>query len=405
MTKITIMILVVLILLGIFLIRAIDNDPVQDTTKINLKLIDCHSNSHDDPEVCNLLETNDLHKQEHITLPTIVRRSLGLRDPVNGRINQQVRVGIDANGNNQIDETEEYSVYTVVKDYDRTKAAYMGKGGLNRIEASSGMNVILDTRIITSTSCPSIETPGQYECFFNPDPNQRYLIAIAPHGGSNEIGTAQQVEVMKQYIVEKTNIPLTTYELLGNNKGGMGSHEIYHITSTEIDNTGLIHNYSHVIYPMLSSIPRDYRFSVSFHGFSPDEDEKCSHPDPGANYTPDKQDGHAVVIYLGGRDTNTHKNMLRDKIESRVYEVYNNMNYSTKDSYCKPLVKIPDVNSDEEKLYGGNDPDNIVNWLGSSGIQIEQSTYALYLKNTDVKSPFRDSIAQAVAEYYADMYP
>ena len=82
------------------------------------------------------------------------------------------------------------------------------------------------------------------------------------------------------------------------------------------------------------------------------------------------------------------------------------MNSSTKDSYCRPLVKIPDVNSDEEKLYGGDDPDNIVNWLGDSGIQIEQSTYALYIKNTSpsVKSPFRDSIAWAVAEYYRDLH-
>ncbi len=83
------------------------------------------------------------------------------------------------------------------------------------------------------------------------------------------------------------------------------------------------------------------------------------------------------------------------------------MNSSTKESYCKPLVKIPDVNSDEAKLYGGDDPDNIVNWLGGSGIQVEQSTYALYIKNTSpiVKSPFRDSIAQAVAEYYRDLHP
>ncbi len=408
MNKITIMVLVVSIMIGIFLIdRAIDIDQVWNTTKISLKLVDCHSSSHDDSEVCDLLETNDFHKQEHITLPATVRKSLGLRDPVNGKINQQIRVGIDTNGNDRIDETEEYAVYTVVKDYNRTKAAYMGKGGLNRIKASNGMNVILDTRIITSTSCPSMDTPGQYECFFNPDPNQRYLIAIAPHGGSNEIGTAQQVDVMKQYIVDRTNIPVTTYELLGNTKGGVGSHERYHITSTEIDNTGLIHNYSHVSYPLLSTTPRDYRFSVAFHGFSFDGDEKCPQSDPGANYTQDKQDGHAVVIYLGGLDTNTHKKMLRDKIESSVYEVYNNMNSATKGSYCRPLVKIPDVNSDEEKLYGGDDPNNIVNWLGGSGIQIEQSTYALYIKDTSptVKSPFRDSIAQAVAEYYRDLYP
>ena len=129
MNKMTIMILVVSIMIGIFLIgRAIDIDQVRKTAKISLKLVDCHSNSHDDSEVCNLLESNDLHKQEHITLPSIVRKNLGLRDPVNGRINQQIRVGIDTNENGRIDETEEYAVYTVVKDYDRTKAAYMGKG-------------------------------------------------------------------------------------------------------------------------------------------------------------------------------------------------------------------------------------------------------------------------------------
>ncbi|HMB46468.1 MAG TPA: carbohydrate binding domain-containing protein, partial [Candidatus Methanoperedens sp.] len=373
--------------------------PVRKSTKISLKVVDCYSNSHEDPEVCNLLGANKLHTQEHITLPAIVRRNFGLRDPVDGRINQQIRVGVDANGNNRIDETEAYAVYTVVMDYDRTQTAYMGTKGLNRIGASSGMKVIMDTQVLTSPTCPSIGTIGQYECFFNPNPNQRYLIAIAPHGGSNEIGTAQQVDALKQFLVDKTNIPITTYQLLGTKKGG-NSHDSYHITSTEIDNTNLIHDYFHVSYPLLSKIPRDYQFSVAFHGFSLDEDEKCPSPDPGANYTPDKQDGHAVVIYIGGRDIDAHKQILRNKIESNVYAVYNNMSSSNKKSYCKPLVKIPDVNSDQGKLYGGDNPENIVNWLSGSGLQFEESSYARYIKNTNpiVKSPFRDSIARAVAE-------
>jgi phage replication-related protein YjqB (UPF0714/DUF867 family) len=380
--------------------------PVRKSVKINLKLVDCYSNSHDDPEVCNLLGANNLHTQEHITLPAIVRRNLGLRDSVDWRIDQQIRVGVDANGNNRIDETETYAVYTVVKDYDRTQMAYMGTKGLNRIGAYSGMKVILDTQVITSPTCPSPGTIGQYECLFNPNPDQRYLIAIAPHAGSNEIGTAQQVDTMKQYLVDKTNIPITTYQLLGTKKGG-NSHESYHITSTEIDNTSLIHNYSHVSYPLLSKIPRDYQFSVAFHGFSLDEDEKCPSTDPGANYTPDKQDGHAVVIYVGGQDIDAHKEILRKKIESNVYAVYNNLSSSTKNSYCKPLVKIPDVNTDQGKLYGGDNPDNIVNWLSSSGLQLEQSSYARYIKNTSpiLKSPFSDSIARAVAEYYRDLHP
>lgn len=320
------------------------------------------------------LLTNGPYAEEHITLPTKVRTNLGLRNPdPAGEINQQIRVGFDRNQDGKLADNETFAIYTVVKDYNILPAVNyteipirMGQKARNRIGANIGDTVLLDTKVVTSGGCDEKKV-GLYECLVDPTPNSNRLVAIAPHGGSIENGTNEQVDAMRKFLDK----PFTGYKLLGKNQGnGQGSRDRFHITSTEMDNTALgVIPYSHVSYPVLRQnlSSRNFRYAVSFHGFAYPSTTGCKDP---------------VVIYVGGLDEQNKPGLVK-QIQKAIGD---NPAYF---SDCKK-VEIP--NGGE---YAGKDPGNLVNWLtanDNSGIQLEQSKAARDLYGTQ--------IAKAVAEFY-----
>ncbi len=320
------------------------------------------------------LLTNGPYAEEHITLPTKVRTDLGLRAPdAGGKINQQIRVGFDRNKDGKLQDNETFAIYTVVTDYNILPPVNyteipvrLGQKARSRIGANVGDTVLLDTKLVTSGGCDEKKV-GLYECLVDPTPNYNRLVAIAPHGGSIETGTDEQVDAMRLFLDK----PFTGYKLLGRNQSnGQGSHERYHITSTEMDNTawGVI-PYSHVSYPVLRQnlSSRNFRYAVSFHGFSYPSTIGCKNP---------------VVIYVGGLDEQ-HKPGLVKQIQKAIGD--NPANFSD----CK---KVEILTAGE---YAGKNPRNIVNWLTAndiSGIQLEQSKAARDIYGTQ--------IAKAVAEFY-----
>ncbi len=169
------------------------------------------------------------------------------------------------------------------------------------------------------------------------DGHHQGLIAIAPHGGAIERHTDEQAEHVRERLAFKS---VSVWLCKGFKQGG-GAFDRWHITSTDI---------SPESFPKLETvIGRDFKYAVSFHGWTED------------------------FICIGGRAPPDLKNEIKTAIN-----------------------EIPDfditVKTDEEGCgaFNGNDPRNIVNRLGTNGIQIEQSIEA--------RTRFGCAIACAVAD-------
>lgn len=168
--------------------------------------------------------------------------------------------------------------------------------------------------------------------------SHRGLIAIAPHGGAIERHTDEQAEHVRQHLGSK---PIFVWLCKGF-KQGRGAFDRWHITSTDINEES---------FPKLKTvIGRGFEYAVAFHGFRED------------------------FICIGGSASPE----LKNEIKAAISEI--------------PVFDI-EVKTDDEGCPGafnGNDPRNIVNRLGTNGIQIEQSIEA--------RTRFGCAIACAVAD-------
>jgi len=165
------------------------------------------------------------------------------------------------------------------------------------------------------------------------------LIAIAPHGGLIERHTDEQAEPVGDRLASKC---VSVWVCNGLKEGG-GAFDRWHITSTDI---------SEESFPKLRTvIGRHFEYAVAFHGWN--EKSICI----GGSAPPDLKD--------------QIKTAIRNAIPDREIKVI----------------------TDEEGCPGafnGNDPKNIVNRLGTNGVQIEQSI--------DARTGFGCEIADAVAD-------
>jgi phage replication-related protein YjqB (UPF0714/DUF867 family) len=170
------------------------------------------------------------------------------------------------------------------------------------------------------------------------DGHHRGLIAIAPHGGAIERHTDEQAQRVRERLASKG---VSVWLCKGFKEDG-GAFDRWHITSTDI---------SEESFPKLKTvIGRQFKYAVAFHGWS--EDSIC----------------------IGGKAPPDLKNQIKTVINAI------------------PNLDI-DVKTDEEGCPGafnGNDPKNIVNRLGTNGVQIEQSL--------DARTGFGRAIADAVAD-------
>jgi phage replication-related protein YjqB (UPF0714/DUF867 family) len=168
----------------------------------------------------------------------------------------------------------------------------------------------------------------------------RGLIAIAPHGGNIEPHTDEQAERVGKQLACKC---VSTWVCKGFKKGG-GAFDRWHITSTDI---------SEESFPKLKTvIGRRFEYAVAFHGWS--EDSIC----------------------IGGSAPPALKREIKEAVERAISD---------------PTIVV--ATSEEGRCPGafnGDDPRNIVNRLGASGIQLEQSIEA--------RARYGVRIADAVAD-------
>ena len=180
------------------------------------------------------------------------------------------------------------------------------------------------------------------------DGQNHRLVVIAPHGGEIEGYTDKQAEyVVNQFSYDRVSL----WTCKGfSSKGGSDAFERWHITSTEI---------SEKSFPKLNTIfGRTFEYSIAFHGWTKDN------------------------ICVGGRKDNKTVDKLkveiRDAIHNTLKELGSNIQVNV--SGCPEC----------SEGFNGDSEDNIVNRLGTNGIQIEQCKMA--------REKYYENIAEAVAK-------
>jgi phage replication-related protein YjqB (UPF0714/DUF867 family) len=170
---------------------------------------------------------------------------------------------------------------------------------------------------------------------------------IAPHGGEIEKWTDKQAEIVANHFSSQR---ASLWMCKGFSiEGQEGAFRRWHITSTEISKE----SFSNL--NKISGSSPTFNYSIAFHGWNEDKD----------------------VICVGGSDNQTPPD-LKKRIRDAIQEVLpENSNIQVLDSGCP-------------EGFNGNDPYNIVNKLGTNGIQIEHCPKA--------RNEFHDVIAQAVVK-------
>jgi phage replication-related protein YjqB (UPF0714/DUF867 family) len=217
----------------------------------------------------------------------------------------------------------EFALYTVSELLHETTdpVVRMGLGGRKRLGEEGEFDGVLDTKVVDPDLCEKeARDAGELVERLDDDGSQTHLIVIAPHGGDIEEHTDTQAE----RVVERLGPQLaSSWRAKGWGTDG-GAFVRWHITSTDIDP---------VSFPLLDSVmSRRFAHAVAFHGFN---------DEPG--------------VLIGGTASARLKERLRQAIQRVLPE------------RLGVRVALP------TELYGGDDPDNIVNRLSPcGGIQIEQ---------------------------------
>lgn len=178
------------------------------------------------------------------------------------------------------------------------------------------------------------------------------LAVIAPHGGDVEEGTAEEGERIVEQLSSKC---VSAWICKGYKKGG-GAFDCWHITSTDISEDS---------FPGLQTIMnRQFRYVIAFHGWKHNS------------------------ICIGGSMSDPLKQQIKTEIEKAV-------------SGSGIEVAIGGESGDKTcpDDFNGNDPRNIVNRLGTYGVQIEQSEEARTMVDEENR-PLRLKIADAVANVF-----
>jgi phage replication-related protein YjqB (UPF0714/DUF867 family) len=253
-------------------------------------------------------------------------------------LGQQVRIHHDG----------EFALYTVTELLHETTESVvrMGLGGRRRLQADEEFEGVLDTKVVDpDLSDTDARDAGELVERLDDDGAPTHLIVIAPHGGEIEEHTDEQAERVAALLGPEL---ASAWRAKGWKPDG-GAFIRWHITSTDINP---------VCFPKLNSVmSRGFAHAVAFHGF---DDE------PG--------------VLIGG----TAPAELKEQIRRAIQLVL--------PSGFEARVALP------TELFGGDDPNNIVNRLSPcGGIQIEQG-----------EIPRRDhggDIADAVADVFRPPEP
>jgi len=194
------------------------------------------------------------------------------------------------------------------------------------------------------------EKRGELIEHLNHDVQNSKLVVIAPHGGDIEQWTDVEAQcVANHFSTDRVSLWLCKgFSSKSNGKSNEDALERWHITSTEI---------SEKSFPMLNKIigaNPTFNYSIAFHGWK--EDSICVGGNP---HNPDTRLKGDIRV------------AIKEALEERNSDIVVNV------SPC-PTGK-----------FNGDKPKNIVNRLGTNGIQIEQCKIA--------RREYHDVIARAVA--------
>lgn len=198
----------------------------------------------------------------------------------------------------------------------------------------------------------------------------RELVVIAPHGGFIEEHTDTQAQHLAQQLPSNC-VSVWMCKGFNKNEDG-GALARWHITSTDI---------SEESFPKLKTIyGRQFKYAIAFHGMDdPDNNTICiggSEPNP----DPDDLDCLKEEISL--------KEEIKCAIEKAVEG-------SGSDPDGIKLEVVLGGTDDKRcpRSFNGNNPRNIVNRLGTIGVQIEQCEKA---RNAKYRLKIADAVVKAI---------
>jgi len=264
---------------------------------------------------------------------------------------QQVRIEYKSNGtsNRTIG-----AIYTVSTFHDDVELVSLGNRIVNlnncQLSENACKGAVKAEVLIEGLKEEEAREKGEIIEFLSPIGQSRKLVVIAPHGGDIEPWTDVEAEYVWNHL---SHDRVTLWLCKGfSNQGAFDALERWHITATEI---------SPESFPMLNTIIETnptFDYSVAFHGW--------------------KKDG----ICVGG-SKNPIPADLRARIKNKIQE-----KLLAKGSD----IQVWDADSPEgcPEGFNGDNDHNIVNKLGTNGIQIEQCREA--------RDSFHDDIAQAVVD-------
>ena len=251
-------------------------------------------------------------------------------------VGQQVRIGRSSS---------QYALYTVSETRQESpdNVVRAGAAGRQRLGTSAEFAARLNSQVPhPSFTDPQAKANSEFVERLTDDGRHQGLIATAPHGGDIEPYTDEQAERVARQLASKR---VSAWRCKGWKAGG-GTHERWHITSTDIHAAS---------FPQLEKvIGRQFKHAVAFHGFS--------------------REG----VLVGGAAPGSLKREIAGAIDEALAG-----------------SGIPVQIADRDDDLGGNSPRNVVNRLTAGqagGIQIEQSFAA--------RERHWDAISDAVAAVY-----
>ena len=261
-------------------------------------------------------------------------------------IGQQVRI-------TRRDSPNSVAVFTVKQanpdddlgDPELANVVRTGQTGRERLGKAEEMAATVQDKVVDDA--PQSGTFSFFELADDDDGKQAYFIAIAPHGGDIEPHTDQEAEHVITEL-QAASVPASFWLCKGDGDRDKGAFDRWHITSEDLQPA---------CFPLLQPLAsRTFCYGVAFHGFDRNEDE--------------------ADVYIGGAASLP----LKRAVEKALNDL--NLSIEVKISTC----------SDKPKFQGFS-PENIINRLATSGIQLEQSRHA--------REKFGQQIAGAVAKVFA----
>jgi phage replication-related protein YjqB (UPF0714/DUF867 family) len=285
------------------------------------------------PEQDDLKNESELCSANPATLKSI-GRSLG----------QQVRISRDNTNFVALFTVKQANPAADLSDPELANVVRTGQTGRERLGKAGEMAGVVQAKVVDDG--PQTGGVSFFE-LAEDDGKQGYFIAIAPHGGGIEPFTDDQA---KEVFTElKTRcFPASFWLCKGDGDKNKGAFARWHITADDLQPA---------CFPLLEPLAsRTFFYGVAFHGFDQKEDE--------------------ADVYIGGAASQRLKRVIEKAL--------NDLNLSME-------VKIS-TSSDPAKFQGFR-PENIINRVAASGIQLEQSR--------DAREKFGQQIAGAVAKVFA----